>query len=125
MRLTRKIITSQKTMETLSLHNLRRFQTRRGEQNLKPYRRRELRKQHTLWKHLLRKKLMKKMMRLLTENWREYNKKYNNFRKRRTHSRTNYFLNILMRSSPACSRKKRFANQREAKKKGFRKARKT
>jgi hypothetical protein len=44
LRLTRKIITSQRTMETLSLQNLRRFQTRRGEQKLKLYRRRELRK---------------------------------------------------------------------------------
>jgi hypothetical protein len=63
-------------METLSLQNFHRFHTRRGEQNLKPYRRHELRKQRTLWKHLLRKKLRKKMMRLLIENWREYNKKY-------------------------------------------------
>jgi hypothetical protein len=77
-------------METISLQNLHRFQTRRGEQNLKPYRRHELRKQRTLWKHLLRKKLMKKMMRLLTKNWREYSKKYNNFRKRRTDSRTSW-----------------------------------
>jgi hypothetical protein len=57
---------------------------------LKPYRRHKLRKQRTLWKHFLSKKLMKKMMRLLTENWREYNKKYNNFRKRRTDSRTSW-----------------------------------
>jgi hypothetical protein len=73
-------------METLSLQVLRRLQTRIGEQNLKLSRKHELRKQHTLWKHLLRKKLMKKMMTLLTKNWRVYNKKYCNFRKRRTDS---------------------------------------
>jgi hypothetical protein len=82
-------------METLSLQNLHRFQTRRGEQNLKPYRRNELRKQRTLWKHLLRKK----MMRLLTENWREYNKKYNNFRKRRTDLRTSWKQKERLRKS--------------------------
>jgi hypothetical protein len=61
--LIRKIITSQKTMETLLLQDLRRSLTRNGEQNLRPSRRHEFRKPHTLWKHSLRKKLKKKMMR--------------------------------------------------------------
>jgi hypothetical protein len=39
-----EVITSNKTMETFSLHSLCRSQTRKGEQNLKPFRRHELRK---------------------------------------------------------------------------------
>jgi hypothetical protein len=55
-------------METLSLKNLRRSQTRKGGQNLKLSRKHEPRKWSTLWNHLRKKKLMRKMARLLTEN---------------------------------------------------------
>jgi hypothetical protein len=71
LRLTRKITTSKKTMETLSLQNLHRYQTRKGEQNLKPSRRHELRKLRILWKHLPKKKLKKKMMRVWIDSWKQ------------------------------------------------------
>jgi hypothetical protein len=53
-----------KTTESLSLQNLHRTQIKNGGQNLRLFRRKELRKQHILWNHSLKKMLMKMTTRL-------------------------------------------------------------
>jgi hypothetical protein len=57
-----------KTKESLSLQNLHKPQIKNGGQNLRLSRRQELRKQHILYNHSLKKMLMKMMTRLSIEN---------------------------------------------------------
>jgi Tfp pilus assembly protein PilP len=65
----RKTITRRKTMETLSLQNLSRLQTKKGRQNMKPSRKHERKKLEKFWKHILRTKMMMKMS--WTNNWKQ------------------------------------------------------